>query len=125
MTEQHGSNRFRDFRLWSLLSLALGVPSLSACLVAVREPPGDGGESSPGNEVYVDEAPPPPRSDLIVGVAPSRSHVWVENYWSRHDEGWSWGGGHWEARPYQGSVRVNGHWEQRPRGFVWVGGYWQ
>ncbi len=124
MTVGQGRPQARYVRAWLLAALALTIPTLTACFVAVREPAHNTRAFYAGEQVYITEAPPPPRSDVVVGVAPSRSHVWVENRWMRQHDDWSWGGGRWEARPHSSAVWVNGSWDHRPRGYVWVGGYW-
>ena len=115
---------------WSGLHLVLAgatlllVAPLSACYVGVREPEHEVDLAAYPEPVYVPEAPPPPQSEVIVGVAPTPEHVWVGGYWARHREGWAWVRGRWAARPRQDAVWVQGRWDHRPRGYVWVGGHW-
>lgn len=79
-----------------------------------------------GSVVYVREAPPPPRGEEIVGVAPGPDYVWVGGYWEHHATGWTWVPGRWVLRPKPGVVWVPGYWERRhPRGHVWVPGRWR
>jgi WXXGXW repeat (2 copies) len=109
---------------WCALALAAVLAPLSACYVAVREPVHevDGGYTS--EEVYVNEPAPPPRAEVIVGVAPSPNHVWIGGYWTRHSNSWYWVGGRWIARPHTGATWTAGHWDHRPNGYVWVRGHW-
>jgi hypothetical protein len=116
----------RWFCMAAMMPLCLpGFLLLSSCVV---EPPshevlveGDNREV----EVYVDEAPPPPREEVIVGVAPSPTYIWVGGYWARHDSNWYWVRGRWAARPRPDAVWVQGRWEARGRGHVWVRGRWR
>src|SRR5439155_26063786 len=42
--------------------------------------------------VYVDEAPPPPRVE-VVSVRPGPEFVWIGGYWSWIDRTYAWGPG--------------------------------
>jgi len=107
------------------LFLIPGILALSSCIVAEpsHEVMMEGG--NPGAEVYVNDAPPPPREEVVVGVAPGPSYVWVGGYWSWQHSNWYWVRGQWVARPRPGVAWVPGHWQSRGRGHVWVGGYWR
>ena len=106
--------------------LVVGLMILGACAVEVGGPADDVSYyDASGKLVYVDDYPPPPRSEIVVGPAPSPSHVWVGGYWAWRRGGWQWVDGRWVARPRPNAVWVPGHWEQRPRGHVWVSGYWR
>ena len=114
------------------LSMAVLVPLcipgflwLSSCVVAVpsHEVMVEGPHSE--GEIYVEEAPPPPREEVIVGVAPSPSYVWIGGYWTRHNSDWYWVNGRWAARPRPNAAWVHGRWEPRGRGHVWVRGHWR
>jgi hypothetical protein len=102
-----------------------GFFALSSCVVETpnHEVMMEGG--NPEAEVYVDEAPPPPREEVIVGVAPGPSYLWVGGYWARHRSNWYWVQGRWAARPHPTAIWVSGRWESRGRGHVWVGGRWR
>jgi hypothetical protein len=78
---------------------------------------------SPGAEVVVTEAPPPPRREVI-GTAPTARHEWVEGYWVYKNGRYVWISGHWELRPRERAVWVPGHWDHTPRGWVWRPGHW-
>lgn len=110
---------------WSLLFLAAVIPALSACFVAAGGPIHDVEGPYTTEELYYSEAPPPPRNEVVIGVAPSATHVWVSGYWTRHRDGWHWVEGRWASRPHHTSVWVSGHWDRHPRGYVWVRGHWQ
>jgi hypothetical protein len=109
---------------WTALALAAVLAPLSACYVTVREPVHEVDGAYSSEEVYVSEPAPAPRTEVIVGVAPSPSHVWVGGYWTRYHNSWYWVGGRWVSRPHVGATWTAGRWEQRPRGYVWVGGHW-
>ena len=114
------------------LSLAVLAPlcipgflGLSSCVVAVLSHEVLVESRSPDGEIYVNEAPPAPREEVIVGVAPSPSYVWVGGYWTWHNSSWYWVGGRWAARPRPNAVWTQGRWEPRGRGHVWVRGHWR
>jgi len=102
-----------------------GFLALSSCVVETpsHEVQMEGG--NPDAEIYVHEAPPPPREEVIVGVAPGPSYVWVGGYWTWHRSSWYWVQGRWAARPHPSAVWVPGRWETRSRGHVWLGGRWR
>jgi hypothetical protein len=79
----------------------------------------------PGDPVYINEAPPPPREDVVIGVAPAPGYVWVGGYWARRPTGWVWINGRWTSPPRPGAVWVSGRWERDPRGHLWVAGHWR
>ena len=76
-------------------------------------------------EVYYDDAPPPPRRDVVIGVAPGPDFVWIGGYWRRDHDRWAWADGRWDRRPYGHARWEEGRWEHRPRGYVWVEGRWR
>jgi len=98
---------------------------LAACVVAVREPVHEVDIAGSREELYATEAPPPPQNEVIVGVAPSPTHIWIGGYWTWHQNGWYWVRGRWAARPRHDAVWVQGRWDHHPRGYVWVGGHWR
>ena len=104
--------------------LILGILSLPSCIVA--EPGHEVMmEGSPGAEVVVNDTPPAPREEVMVGVAPAPNYVWVGGYWTWSHSNWYWVRGQWVARPRPSAVWVAGHWQPRGRGHVWIGGYWR
>jgi hypothetical protein len=121
---EHGQNRMGGFRLSLLVAMGTVIPALSACLVPVREPVHEADGAYTNEEIYASEPAPPPRSEVVVGVAPSPIHVWVGSYWTRHDNNWYWVSGRWAARPRPNATWVDGRWDRHPRGYVRVGGYW-
>jgi hypothetical protein len=80
---------------------------------------------SSSEPLYVNETPPPPREEVIIGVAPGPNHVWAGGYWARRPTGWVWVEGRWAVRPRTGVAWIPGHWERHPRGYVWVPGHWR
>ena len=107
--------------------LIVGALLLGSCAVEVGPPAHEVSyyDAGSGTIVYVDETPPPPRSEVVIGVAPSPAHVWVGGYWARQAGSWYWVDGRWISRPRPGVVWVPGHWDRHPRGYVWVSGHWR
>jgi hypothetical protein len=121
-----GKRRAGNFHLiWPLLTLFVGILTLSSCYVTVREPIHEVDGSYRSKDVYLPEAPPALRSEVVVGLAPSQNHTWVGGYWTRHQNNWHWMGGRWAARPHPDAVWVDGRWDRHPRGYVRIGGHWR
>ena len=74
--------------------------------------------------VYVVQAPPPPRTEVII-ARPSPQHVWVCGYWVWRGHRHEWVAGHWELPPRGVQVWVAPRWEHRPNGYVFVEGCWR
>jgi hypothetical protein len=114
----------------SLRSLALlGALAAASCAVEVGAPVhevvyerGTGTDNEP---IYVNESPPPPREEVIVGLAPAPGYVWVGGYWTRRPAGWTWVDGRWISPPRPGAQWVPGHWDRHPRGHIWISGHWR
>ena len=98
---------------------------VTSCAVEVGRPSADAVYYADGDVMYVREAPPPPRGEVITGLAPGPDYVWVGGYWTHHPTGWTWMTGRWSLRPRPGVVWVPGYWERHPRGHVWVSGRWR
>jgi hypothetical protein len=111
-------------KLILVLGALSGIPSLMSCIVAVpsHEVMMEGSISG---EVYVREEPPPPREEVIVGIAPGPDYVWVGGYWCWQRSHWYWVGGRWATRPHPHAIWVAGRWEPHPRGHVWISGHWR
>lgn len=58
-------------------------------------------------------------------VAPSRTHVWIDEDWVYRDGHYVAVGGHWEAPPHPGWVWVPGRWVHERRGYQWIPGRWR
>jgi hypothetical protein len=107
------------------LALAGLLGPLSACIVAAEPPPYHEADQGYGDATYVAEAPPPPQSDVVIGVAPGPNYVWVGGYWGRYHNTWHWNTGRWAARPHPEARWEPGHWDHHPgRGYTWHGGHW-
>ncbi len=67
--------------------------------------------------VCVDEAPPPPKEELM-GASPAPGYIWMSGYYVHYGKtGYQWSDGHWgPARPgYHWNAP---HWDQS--GFKWI-----
>lgn len=105
------------------IALAL-LGALGACTVVVREPVHEA-DGIYGDDVYVVDAAPAPRTEVIVGPAPGPNYVWVNGYWGRYRNNWYWVKGRWAARPRPQAVWVSGRWDHQPRGYRWSHGHWR
>jgi hypothetical protein len=109
-----------------LLLLAGWLSGLSACRVAVREPVPEVERSVPNSEeVYRDEAPPPARSEVMIGTAPRPDYVWVGRYCDRYRKRGHWVRGRWALRPHADAVWVDGRWNRGLRGVFQKSGHWR
>lgn len=121
MTEKNRALASRAVR--AAIAAAI-VSAFSACVVGVAEPVHDVEGPYAGDEVYVGEAPPPPRTEVAIGVAPAPNYVWIGGYWTRYHDNWHWVGGRWAARPHPDARWEAGHWDRSPRGYVRRPGHW-
>ncbi len=76
-----------------------------------------------GTEVIVTQAPPPPRTEVIV-VRPGPAYVWVPGAWVWQGR-WVWEGGHWAQPPRPNGVWVAPHYVYRGGTHVYVHGGWR
>ena len=74
--------------------------------------------------VYVPVPPPPPPAE-VVGVAPSRRHVWIPGYHRWDGTAHVWVPGHWVLRPRARAHWVAGQWARHHRGYYWIEGHWR
>lgn len=68
---------------------------------------------------------PHARRDVVIGIPPSRHHVWVQSAFVPRDGFYVQVPGHWARRPHPRANWVEGHWEMGPVGWVWVDGCWR
>jgi len=77
----------------------------------------------PAPQVVVMEAPPAPRSEVIM-VRPSLNHVWIAGYWVWRGHRHEWVSGHWELPPQGHRNWVAPRWEHHGGSYVFVEGRW-
>lgn len=105
--------------------VASSLLAMSACAVTVRNPVHDVDGYYDAEEVYYTQPAPIPRAEVVIGVAPSRNHVWVPGYWTRHRDNWYWMQGRWAPRPSPRSTWVPGQWDHRGNRYVRTRGHWR
>ena len=88
-------------------------------------PPPAPGPAPTGEVVYTDDAPPPPMTETVVGVAPGPDYVWIGGYWGWDHGHRAWVRGRWDHPPRHGAVWVTPRWEHRDGRYVFVRGYWR
>ena|SRR5882762_4578742 len=79
--------------------------------------------SSAFAQVYVTVRPT--YAPVIRPVAPSRTHVWVDEDWEYRGGRYVAVGGHWVAPPHPGWVWIPGRWVHTRRGWQWMPGRWR
>jgi hypothetical protein len=103
---------FNAARIVLALSATLTV---SACVATVRPRAG---------VVYVQQGPPP-RVVEVIGVPPSRAHVWIEGHHEWRGRDYVWVPGRFEVIP-QGFRRYEpGRWNHERAGWYWQEGRWR
>jgi hypothetical protein len=103
---------FNAARIVLVLSATLTV---SACVATVRPRAG---------VVYVQQGPPP-RVVEVIGVPPSRAHVWIEGHHEWRGRDYVWVPGRFEVIP-QGFRRYEpGRWNHERAGWYWQEGRWR
>lgn len=103
----------------SLFVAAISATIVSAgCSVVARH----GEFAVRADPFYVDVAPPPLQTDVIV-PAPSPSHVWMPGEWSWHGR-WMWEPGRWALPPHPHARWTPGHWDHRGNRWVHTAGRW-
>ena len=107
---------------YCLLLAALGISLLVGCTSnrTARRPV----VVTPTGQVFVPEAPPPPRED-VKGSPPSTASVWTPGYYTYSNGHWVWLPGRWETPPPTGKTWVAGHWDKTERGWYWTPGHWE
>jgi len=82
-------------------------------------------EPGPGERVvYVREAPPRPRVEVIL-VRPGPRYVWVDGYWAYRRNNYVWAPGRWVLPPRHGAVWVGHTWHRAKGGWYVTGGHWR
>ena len=77
-------------------------------------------------EVYVPEAPPPPRVEVVPVLPHERveREFWHPGHWRWNGHEYVWIAGRYVDRPRTGAVWVPGRWERRPGGWLYIEGHW-
>jgi hypothetical protein len=75
------------------------------------------------SQVYVTVRPPIPH--YVRPVAPSPSHIWIDEEWEERGGQYAFVGGHWALPPHPGWFWAPGHWRHTPRGEQWFRGHWR
>ncbi len=77
----------------------------------------------PPGVVYVTDAPPPLRTEVIA-VAPGPDFVWVPGWWN-YDRVYVWVPGTWQRPPRVHAVWVAPRWTHTKRGWYKTDGHWK
>lgn len=104
----------RTFLLAALVSAGLLVAGTSQAGVSISV-------NLPGISVNLNDAPPPPREEVI--PAPRPGWVWHPGYWNWNGHEHVWIGGSW-AKERPGYIWVPERWEQRDGRWVMSPGRW-
>jgi len=81
--------------------------------------------SSPrGERVYVREAPPVERVEVI-GTAPGPGYAWVPGHYNWDTRAYVWIRGRWIVLGRGYHAWRPGHWAHDRRGWYWVEGHWR
>lgn len=103
----------------ALISLAaLSIPSASASPIL----------ADLSINIGVEGPPPPPRQEVIIGVAPGPDFVWVGGFWDGSPGHYAWVGGHWDRPPHghEHGVWMAPHWDRDHDGhYHQVRGEWR
>jgi WXXGXW repeat (2 copies) len=62
--------------------------------------------------IVVDAPPPPPRTEVIVGVSPGPDYVWIGGYWDGAPGHYTWVGGRWDHPPHGHGQWFAPHWDK-------------
>jgi hypothetical protein len=76
--------------------------------------------------IGVEAPPPPPRSEIIIGVSPGPDYVWIGGYWDGSPGHYTWVGGRWDHPPHAHGQWMAPHWDRGPDGhFHQTKGEWR
>ena len=95
----------------------------SGCVIRARAHP-VGVYYTTGSEVYVSQPMPPPRVEVVSGVAPYSGAVWVNGHWQWSGANWVWVSGQWDRPVRPGYVWIQPRYQYRGGRHVYVRGYW-
>ena len=103
--------------------IALGVSLLS--LAGCAGYPHHGRHAAGPDVVYVQLAPPPPRT-IIIPPRPAPAAVWISGYWDWSGSRYVWVPGRWNAKPpHPGAQWTPDRWVKTHRGWVREPGRWR
>jgi hypothetical protein len=74
------------------------------------------------DRVWVTEAPPPARYEVVRRERPG--YVWVNGRYRHDGRRYYWQDGHYERIPRRNAHYVPGRWEHRDKGYIWIEGRW-
>jgi hypothetical protein len=116
-TRRHGGASLRLAGTVGLLSfVGLATPSFASSPIL--------GDIS--LNIQVDAPPPPPRAEVVVGVAPGPDYVWVGGFWDGSPGHYVWVRGHWDHPPHGHGAWVAPHWDRDRDGhYHQVKGEWR
>ena len=97
----------------ALFGIALGTAPLIGCASAPR-----------GERIYVREAPPPERREVIV-ESPGRDYVWLRGHWAYAGGGYAWVPGRWVRPEREHNRWVEGRWVHDRGGWYYIEGHWR
>lgn len=80
--------------------------------------------ASETSAVVVQEAPPPPRTEVYV-AAPGPGYIWMDGEWEWSGVRWVWIGGRWVYPPYPHAIWIHGDWHHGPHGWYHSRGHWR
>jgi TonB family protein len=101
-----------------------GRPVLTFPMIWKIVPPPEPGDRCSALARCVDEAPPPPKVE-VVGTPPEPGDIWMTGYYVHYAKtGYQWNDGQWEA-PRPGYHWVAPHWEEFHSKWAFDPGQWE
>jgi TonB family protein len=120
--------KFRPSMLRNIKSVDDGQPTFEFPMMWKLTPPVPSvpyipGDRCSGGARCVEEAPPPPKVEVI-GIPPEPGYIWMPGYYVHYAKtGYQWNDGQWES-PRPGYHWNAPHWDQFRSKWVFVAGVW-